>query len=68
MYLLHLFPNAEEVHDTIMGCESRFQATFTSQDAAELWFEQEFSDSGWYFLSDDALKEARADEALVNNR
>jgi hypothetical protein len=66
MYLLHIFPSAEELYDVVCGCASLHQHTFPSKDAAELWFKEEYGDSGWSFLGDADLEEARAEQALVN--
>lgn len=66
MYLLHIFPNAEDQYDVVCGSDSLYQHSFPDQEAAELWFKEEYGDSGWFFLSDEALQEARVDRALTN--
>ena len=66
MYLLHIFPNAEDQYDVVCGCKSLYQHSFPNQEAAELWFKEEYGNSGWYFLGDDALQEQRAEQALAN--
>lgn len=66
MYLLHIFPSAEDQYDAVSGCDSLHQHSFPSKDAAELWFKEEYGDSGWFFMSDEELLEARTEHVLVN--
>lgn len=61
MFKLHLFPSAEYHYDVISGCDSEFTRTFSDQTQAELWFKEEYGDSGWCFLGDAELQQQRAE-------
>ena len=61
MYQLHVFPTSEDLYDVICGCESHYTHTFPDQATAELWFKEEYGDSGWCFLSESDLQQQRAE-------
>ena len=61
MYTLHVFPSSEDNYGCVTGADSNYNHTFPSEEAAMLWFKEEFSDSGWSYLSDEMLQEERAE-------
>ena len=59
MHILHLFETAQQHYDCVSGAPSVITCTFTSKEAGEQWFADEFGGSGWYFAHADELEEDR---------
>ena len=66
MYKLFLFDSPEDHYDCVCGCTPTNSITFTSEEAAAFYFNQEFGDQSPYISTPQELAQQRNEHLAVS--